>query len=48
VIGSITSDLFDVPTTIAKHGNRLVLVNARFGVADPANAEYDLVQVPNR
>jgi outer membrane protein assembly factor BamB len=48
VIGSITSDLFDVPTTIAKHGNLLVLVNARFGVADPANAEYDLVQVPNR
>jgi hypothetical protein len=48
VIGSITSDLFDVPTTIAKHGNRLVLVNARFGVPDPANAEYDLVQVPNR
>jgi hypothetical protein len=48
VIGSITSDLFDVPTTIAKHGNRLVLVNARFGVADPANAEFDLVQVPNR
>jgi sugar lactone lactonase YvrE len=48
VIGSITSDdLFDVPTTVAKHGNRLVLVNARFGVADPANAEYDLVQVPN-
>jgi len=48
VIGSITSDLFDVPTTVAKHGNRLVLVNARFGVPDPANADYDLVQVPNR
>jgi len=48
VIGSITSDMFDVPTTVAKHGNRLVLVNARFGVPDPANADYDLVQVPNR
>ena len=48
VINSITSALFDVPTTVAKHGNRLVLVNARFGVADPANAEYALVQVPNR
>jgi len=48
VIDSITSDLFDVPTTVAKHGNRLVLVNARFGVPDPANAEYNLVQVPNR
>jgi hypothetical protein len=48
VIDSITSDLFDVPTTVAKHGNRLVLVNARFGVPDPANAEYNMVQVPNR
>lgn len=48
VVNSITSDLFDVPTTVARHGNRLILVNARFGVPDPANAEYDLVQVPRR
>lgn len=48
VVNTITSDLFDIPTTVAKHGNRLVLVNARFGVPDPATAEYDLVQVPNR
>lgn len=48
VVNTITSDLFDVPTTVAKHGNRLVLVNARFGVPDPASAEYNLVQVPNR
>lgn len=48
VVNTITSELFDVPTTIAKHGNRLVLVNARFGVPDPATAEYDLVQIPNR
>ncbi|MEX1093024.1 MAG: superoxide dismutase [Acidimicrobiia bacterium] len=48
VANTITSDLFDVPTTVAKHGNRLVLVNARFGVSDPASAEYNLVQVPNR
>lgn len=46
VVGSITSDLFDVPTTAAKHGDRLVLVNARFGVPDPPSAEFDLVQVP--
>jgi hypothetical protein len=46
VTGSITSDLFDVPTTVAKHGNRLVLVNARFNqVPDPTTAEFDLVQV---
>ena len=48
VIRTITSDLFDVPTTVAKHGNRLVLVNARFGIPDPDTAEYDLVQVPIR
>ena len=49
VTSSITSDLFDVPTTVAKHGNRLVLVNARFGqVPDPATAAFDLVQVPIR
>ena len=48
VIRTITSDLFDVPTTVAKHGNRLVLVNARFGIEDPETAEFDLVQVPIR
>ena len=48
VIDTIDSDLFDVPTTVAKHGNRLVLVNARFGIADPDIAEFDLVQVPIR
>ena len=48
VTRSITSDLFDVPTTVAKHGNRLVLVNARFGIPDPDTAEFDLVQVPIR
>lgn len=45
VVDSITSALFDVPTTAARHGNRLVVVNARFGT-DPGLAEYDLVQVP--
>lgn len=48
VVDSITSDLFDVPTTAAKHGDRLVLVNARFGIADPADAEFDMVQVPRK
>lgn len=48
VVDTITSDLFDVPTTAAKHGDRLVLVNARFGIADPTNATFDLLQVPLR
>ncbi len=46
VIDTITSDLFDIPTTVARHGHRLVLVNARFGIPDPDTAEFDLVQVP--
>jgi hypothetical protein len=46
VVESITSELFDIPTTVAKHGDRLVLVNARFGTPDPEFADYDLVQVP--
>lgn len=45
VVDSISSDRFDVPTTAAFHGNRLVLVNARFGIPDPATASYNLVQI---
>jgi hypothetical protein len=44
VVDSITSDLFRIPTTAAKHGDRLVLVNARFD--DPGAVDFDLVQVP--
>ena len=48
VIRTIRSSLFDVPTTVAKHGNRLVLANARFGITEPDTAEFDPVQVPIR
>ncbi|MCF6379453.1 superoxide dismutase [Nocardioides KLBMP 9356] len=37
VVRHITSDEFDVPTTVARFGKRLYLPNARFGV-DPADA----------
>lgn len=37
---------FDVPTTIARFGHRLYAVNARFGVAGPETAEYDVVGLP--
>jgi sugar lactone lactonase YvrE len=37
VVRTITSDQFDVPTTVARFGKRLYLPNARFGV-DPADA----------
>jgi sugar lactone lactonase YvrE len=46
VIEETTSPLFRVPTTIANHGSRLYVVNARFGVEDPDDADYDIVQVP--
>ena len=44
VVGVITNPAFQVPTTIARHGNALYAVNARFGVTDP-NATYTAVRV---
>jgi hypothetical protein len=46
IVDEVTSADFDVPTTVAAHGNTLYVVNARFGVANPESAEYDIVQVP--
>jgi sugar lactone lactonase YvrE len=37
---------FDVPTTIARFGNRLYLPNARFGIASPETATYNAVAIP--
>ena len=45
LVGTITDDDFDVPTTVAGFGNALYAVNARFGTADPQSAEYDVVKV---
>jgi sugar lactone lactonase YvrE len=36
---------FSVPTTIDDHGRRLYAVNARFGVASPGTAAYQVVQL---
>jgi outer membrane protein assembly factor BamB len=38
VTAVITSDLFQVPTTVARHGSRLVLVNAKFDTGFPPTA----------
>lgn len=46
VVGGITNPNFDVPTTIAEFGNALYAVNARFGVSNPEDAEYNVVRVP--
>jgi hypothetical protein len=36
---------FQVPTTVAEFGHWLYVVNARFGVPNPSEAEYNVVQV---
>jgi DNA-binding beta-propeller fold protein YncE len=36
---------FRVPTTIDDHGRRLYAVNAKFGVASPGTAPYEVVQL---
>jgi sugar lactone lactonase YvrE len=37
---------FDVPTTVARKGNTLYLVNARFGTTDPQPAPYWITAIP--
>ena len=41
---TLTDPDFDTPTTIARHGRRLYVVNARFGQESPTTT-YDVVQV---
>jgi hypothetical protein len=45
VVDRFTDETFDVPTTVARAGNRLAIVNARFGVEDPESAEYWVTQI---
>jgi sugar lactone lactonase YvrE len=42
---TITDPDFDVPTTIARSGKRLYVVNARFGTPPTPETEYDVVKV---
>ena len=49
IVNEITSDLFRVPTTIARFENALYVVNARFDVETPTpETEYEVVRVPRR
>ena len=42
----ITSDLFQTPTTVARFGRRLAVVNAKFDTGFPPNADqYEVVVV---
>jgi len=46
--GTITSQSFRVPTTIARFGNSLYAVNARFDTPPTPDTEYEVVQVSRR
>jgi sugar lactone lactonase YvrE len=45
VLTRLADSDFAVPTTIDDHGRRLYAVNARFGVANPGAAEFQVVQL---
>lgn len=45
VVGEFGDQTFDVPTTLARAGNRLAIVNARFGTTDPQPARYWVTQI---
>ena len=45
IVDEITSDSFRVPTTIARFGNALYAVNARFDTEPTPDTEYEVVRV---
>ena len=45
IVDTITSSLFEVPTTIARFGNDLYAVNARFGLPP---GDFEVVRVPGK
>jgi hypothetical protein len=46
VVDRITNPAFDVPTTIARFGNALYAVNARFTTPPTPDTTYNVVRVP--
>jgi sugar lactone lactonase YvrE len=45
IVDTITDSDFRVPTTIARFGNSLYAVNARFGTTPTPDTEYEVVRV---
>ena len=45
VVARLSDPDFSVPTTIDDFGRRLYAVNARFGIANPSSAEFQVVQL---
>jgi sugar lactone lactonase YvrE len=48
ITDTLTSPNFRVPTTIARFGNDLYAVNARFGTPPTPDTEYEIVRVPTK
>ena len=48
IVDTITSSDFRVPTTIARFGDSLYAVNARFGTPPTPDTEYEFVRVPRK
>jgi sugar lactone lactonase YvrE len=46
VVGTLTDDDFDIPTTVARIGASLYAVNARFTTPPTPDTEYDIVRLP--
>ena len=46
VVGLLTSEAFDVPTTVTAVGPALYAVNARFMTPPTPDTEYDVVRIP--
>ena len=46
IVEEITSEFFRVPTTIARFGNALYAVNARFDIMPTPETEFEVVRVP--
>jgi len=46
IVSTLTSPLFRVPTTIARFGNALYAVNARFDTPPTSDTDYNVVRVP--
>jgi hypothetical protein len=45
IVDTITNSNFQVPTTIARFGNSLYAVNAKFGTPPTPDTEYEVVRV---
>jgi sugar lactone lactonase YvrE len=46
ITAAITSPLFRIPTTIARFGGSLYVVNARFGTPPAPDTDYEVVRLP--